>query len=49
MTPRPPYDPCTNCGGGGGCDLGIIVIMNGIEVANITGLDPCEDNEIIVN
>ena len=33
----------------GGCDLGIIVIMNGIEVANITGLDPCEDNEIIVN
>ena len=130
VTPRPPYDPCTNCGGGGpcdplafnvrdtlgeilysgtqadpcgktldvtapngnvlingdavgivlsagtldipvlqndvpvgalvgsewivppcgaSCDLDVVIIMNGVEVANITGLDPCEDNEIIVN
>jgi len=36
---------CCN-GDGGGCDLGIIVIMNGVEVANVTGLDPCVDNDI---
>jgi len=98
IAPRPPYDPCANCGPSGpcedaqlrvngvydafipsggilifpivqddvlvgawngsqwevpscpaSCDLDVVIIMNGVEVANITGLDPCEDNEIIVN
>ena len=34
---------------GASCDLDVVIIMNGVEVANITELDPCEDNEIIVN
>jgi len=44
VTPRPPYDPCTNCGGGGPCTFDRVININGIEIYSGSGFDPCVPN-----